>query len=108
MTEKGFDSFTSIPAVKAAFSAAGSYWFTPGAMKFFNTKIESSLIGGRYFITSERYESGEPKLSNIRKIIRDMENTPSLDIETVGEHMTYKTKQEAMNALEEYRKANTD
>jgi hypothetical protein len=37
-----------------------------------------------------------------------MENTPSLDIETLGEHMTYTTKQEAMNALEEYRKAHND
>lgn len=108
MSEKGFDSFTSMPAVKAAFSAAGSFWFSPGAMKFFNTKIESSLIGGRYFITSEQYETGSQKLFNIRKVVRDMNNTPSLDIETVGEHMTYTTKQQAMNALEEYLKAHND
>lgn len=94
---KGYDEFTSIPAVKAAFNAAGSYWFSAGAMKFFNTKIESSLIGGRYFITSERYEAGEPKLFNIRKVVRESDGR--LDIETVGEHMTYTTKQQALNAL---------
>lgn len=103
---KGWDEFTSIPAVKAAFSAAGSYWFSPGAMKFFNTKIESSLIGGRYFITSERYEAGEPKLFNVRKVIRVSDGR--LDIETIGEHMTYTTKQQALNFLEVYRKANND
>ena len=108
MSEIGFDKFTSIPAVKAAFSAAGSHWFSKGAMQWFNSKIESSLIGGRYFITSERYESDSEKLFNVRKVVRDMNSTPSLDIETVGEHMTYKTKQEAMQALEEYRKANND
>lgn len=108
MSENGFDSFTSMPAVRAAFSSAGSFWFSPGAMRFFNTKIESSLIGGRYFVTSERYETGSPKRFNIRKVIRNMENTPSLDIETVGEHMTYTTKQQALNALEEYRNANND
>jgi hypothetical protein len=103
---KGYDEFTSIPAVKAAFSAAGSFWFTPKAMKFFNSKIESSLIGGRYFITSERYESGEPKLFNVRKVVR--ESDERLDIETIGEHMTYATKQQAMQALAEYREANND
>lgn len=103
---KGYDEFTSIPAVKAAFNSAGSFWFSPGAMKFFNTKIESSLIGGRYFLTSERYESGEPKLFNVRKVVR--ETNGSLEIETVGEHMTYTTKRQALEALEEYRKANND
>lgn len=101
----GFDEFSSMAGVRAAFRAAGSYWFTHGSMRFFNTKIESSLIGGRYFITSERYETDEPKLFNVRMIVRDTEDA-TLSIETVGEHMTYTTKQQAMNALEEYRKAN--
>ena len=101
---KGYDEFTSIPAVKTAFKSAGSFWFSPGAMRFFNTKIESPLIAGRYFITSERYEIGEPKLFNVRMIVRH--NDATLDIETIGEHMTYTSQQEAMNALEEYRKAN--
>jgi hypothetical protein len=103
---KGFDEFTSMPAVKAAFNSSGSKWFTPGAMKWFNSKVESSLIGGRYFITSERYESGEPKRFNVRKVVRESDGR--LDIETVGEHMTYTTKQQALNALEEYRNANSD
>lgn len=103
---KGYDEFTSIPAVKAAFNAAGNFWFGRSTMRFFNTKIESSLIGGRYFITSERYEIEEPKLFNIRKVVRESDGR--LDIETVGEHMTYTTKQQALNALEEYRNANND
>ena len=106
MSEYGYDTFTSIPAVKAAFNSAGSFWFSPGAMKFFNTKIESSLIGGRYFITSERYEIGEPKRFNVRKVVRESDGR--LDIETLGEHMTYTTKHQAMVALIEYRNANND
>ncbi len=39
--------------VKAANAASGYNWFSRDTMKFWKTRIESSLIGGRWFITSE-------------------------------------------------------
>ncbi len=39
--------------VKAANEAAGYNWFSRDTMKFWKTRIESSLIGGRWFISSE-------------------------------------------------------
>jgi hypothetical protein len=106
MTEKGFDSFTSIPAVKAAFSSAGNPWFSPGAMRFFNSTIESSLIGGRYFITSERMEKREPKLFTIRKVVRNSDG--SIEIETISEFQEFKTEDLARKALKVYRESNND
>jgi hypothetical protein len=32
----------------------GFYWFSQETMKFFGSKIESSLLKGGYFITSEK------------------------------------------------------
>lgn len=100
---KGYDEFSSMAGVRAAFSAAGSYWFSKGAMQFFRTKIESSLIGGRYFITSEKPPYDVRKFS-VRKVVRH--DNGSLTIETIGEFCSHETIQEAREALKEYRAAN--
>ena len=34
-------------------SETGQYWFSKGAMEFFNTKIESEPTEKGYFVTSE-------------------------------------------------------
>lgn len=46
-------NFKTIADVRAANAALGNYWFTRETMRFWKTKVESSLIGGRWFITSE-------------------------------------------------------
>lgn len=104
---KGYDEFSSMAGVRAAFNSAGSEWFSRDTMKWFNCKIESSLIGGRYFITSEQHDD-YPRLYSIRKVVRNMEYTPSLSIETIGEFQQYATLQDAREALKEYRNANND
>lgn len=35
-------------------TASGQGWFMPGEMSFMDTHIESDIINGRYFITSEK------------------------------------------------------
>lgn len=42
---------------KKAHKAAGGHFFNKAAMDFFSSRIESRMIGGRVFITSERFES---------------------------------------------------
>lgn len=104
----GYDTFSSMNAVKAAFSAAGSFWFTPSAMKFFNSKIETDIIAGKYFITSERMKvsADYPKLFSIRKVVRSEDGT--LDIETIGEFQEFKTRALARGALVEYLETHKD
>jgi hypothetical protein len=53
---------------KAISKANGGHFFDAQAMRFFNSKIESELIDGKFFITSERYDMDSPKLYTIRQI----------------------------------------
>lgn len=46
----------------------GGHFFDRQAMRFFNSKIESELIEGRFFVTSERFDDNSPKLFTIREI----------------------------------------
>lgn len=80
--------------VKRENKKAGRYWFTEGAIKFFNSKIESKLLNQKYFVTSERFEEGYPRLYTIRAY-----NPKTHQIDTVGEFQQYKTKEGALVAI---------
>ena len=45
--------FKTISDLRAANEAAGMCFFSRETMRFWKSRLESSLIGGRYFITSE-------------------------------------------------------
>ena len=82
--------FKSMADLRAKNKAAGFYFFSPATMKFFKSKIESSLIGGRYFITSEMYGPGN-KVYNVRMAEADG------SIKTVGND--YSSKEAAKNVI---------
>jgi hypothetical protein len=69
--------------VKAANKAIGNHWFERSTMRFFNSRIESGLLRGRFFITSERRELDFPKRYTVREVLADG------DIKTVGEFQGY-------------------
>lgn len=86
-------SFKSISEIKAANEALGQFWFTEGAMAFFNTRIHEDVIMGRYFITSDSPDD----LPESRKYsVRRADDEGRID--TVGEFMAYATKDEARHA----------
>lgn len=72
----------------------GGCWFEEGSMRFFGTRIETEVIGGCYFVTSEQPPHGERGYT-----IRKFDDTG--DIETVGELCGYGTKARAVAALRE-------
>lgn len=45
--------FDSLPAMKKAVKVSGNHFFDKDAMEFFNSKIETSLFSGSFFVTSE-------------------------------------------------------
>jgi hypothetical protein len=59
--------FKDIAEVKAANKAAGSHFFSPNTMRFFNSIIESSLYKNQCFITSEKPPHG-PRIYRVRKV----------------------------------------
>ena len=72
-------NFQTMAQVKAANKAIGNHWFERSTMRFFNSVIESGLLRGRFFITSERRELSLPKRYTVREVLADGE------IKTVGQ-----------------------
>jgi hypothetical protein len=93
--------FHSIAEVNAAFDAEGSSWFKPATMKWWHSKIESGMIGGQFFITSEQREPDTERRFSVRKVTRD--SNGRLSIDTVGEFHSHETRDDARRALEEAR-----
>jgi hypothetical protein len=79
--------------------AHDGHWFDADTMRFFSTRLGSDVIGGRYFITSERnetpgYPSG-PRRYTIREAFADA------SIDTVGDFQEYATRKQAERAARE-------
>jgi hypothetical protein len=84
--------FKTMADVRAANKAIGNHWFEKSTMKFFNSRVESRLLGGRYFITSERRELTFPKRYTVREVL------PDGGIKTVGEFQGYTLLEDAQIA----------
>ena len=69
-------------------------WFSPEAMRFFGSKIESGPLKQKYFVTSEQFEDDSPRLFTIR-----VYDPKTHQIDTVGDFQGYKTKDEAMDGV---------
>lgn len=88
-------SVTSIAELKELNEKNGGCWFGRGEMRFFGTRIESGIIGKRYFISSEQPPHGSRSYS-----IRTFDEKGSVD--TFGEFCGYSTKSDALTALHEH------
>lgn len=86
----------SIAALKHLNELNGGCWFEKSSMRFFGTRIESGIINGRYFITSEQQDEGRPRKFSIRTF--DDEGS----VDTVGEFHSHDTKRDALEALNEH------
>lgn len=91
--------FGSITEVEAAFEADDNGWFSEGTMAWWHSKIESPLIGGQYFITSEQREPDTERKFSVRKVTRTKGG--SLSIDTIGEFHSHETLEQARAALDE-------
>lgn len=98
----GIEEFSSVPQMKVAVSNSGSHWFDKDTMSFFNSKIETGILQKRFFITSERMETTEPKKYTIRYFVRDYEGVPSLECFCVGEFQQFDSVADAKKYLKAY------
>lgn len=85
-------TFRTIDEVKAANEAAGHNWFSKDTMRFFNSRVCGGLVGGRYFVTSEKYDYDSPRLYTVREVNADG------TVDTVGEFQGYDTADKAKRA----------
>jgi len=92
-SEVGGYWFCSIEDVKRANAESGFFFFEAGTLRFFHSRIGRTLIGGRWFVTSEEPPSGERRWT-----VRRAEADGS--IETEGAFMAYGSGAEARRAAE--------
>ncbi len=72
--------FNNMQEIIDANKAIGNYWFSPSTMEVFESKIESQVICGRYFITSEITFDGKKHVFSARKA-SDEGRITTVDIE---------------------------
>jgi hypothetical protein len=84
--------FRTMSDVRHANKALGHYWFHRDTLRFFKSRLESELIGGRYFVSSERGPHG-PRMFTIREV------NPDGSIDTLGDFMAFKTCSAACDAI---------
>lgn len=89
---------TTIAELKELNAENGGCWFKPGEMRFFGTRIESGIVAGHYFVTSELAPHGPRKYS-----VRSFDESGSID--TVGEFNSHRSKADAKAALREHVKS---
>lgn len=86
--------FSNMTDIKTANRELGHHFFDADTMRFFRSRVESDVIGGRYFITSEQYESSTGERAPRRYTVRVAKNNG--DVDTVGEFQAFSTKAEAV------------
>lgn len=91
--------YATIADIKRANRALdnGVYWFAPGAMRFFGTRILPTVYGGRCFITSEQMRYDTPRKYSVRECL------PDGSIDTIGDSiMLHATREDAIAAAKAY------
>lgn len=74
------------------------HWFDADTMRFFSTRLSDTVIGGRYFITSERYEAPAGFGPSGSRMFTIREAFADASIDTVGEFQGYATRKQAERA----------
>lgn len=64
----GGEIIYSMPTLIRHAERAGSYFFTPSAMHWFNSRTLGAVYGNRYFVTSERFEN-DPRAYTVREFL---------------------------------------
>ena len=68
---------TTIAELRAKNEANGYYFFSKKTMKFFRSKIESKILKGKYFITSESNFDDTKRQYSIREFKENGEVLPN-------------------------------
>ena len=94
--------YQNIDEIKKRNLETGRYFFSEGAMRFFNSRVSGELFGedGSVFITSERNDGMYEPPADRRYSVRQIQ--PDGDIETIGEFQQFSTLAEAKSFAKKY------
>jgi hypothetical protein len=93
-------AYFTIDQVKRANRDAGYHFFDADTLRFFGSRIGSTVYAGRFFVTTERsgFEHYSPRKATVREAM------PDGSIETVGEFNEFDTTAQANAAIKRLRK----
>lgn len=86
--------YMTITEIKSANRRIGKHFFSPGAMRFFNSKVHPGVYGNHYFITSEQNGNESLRRYSIRRCDEG-------EISTIGEYNEIKSLAEAKKIIKE-------
>lgn len=72
-------------------------WFTPSTMRFFASRVETGLLHGAYFVTSETPDEWEVER---RFTVRSFDTEDPFMVHTVGDFQQYDSLADALAAVE--------
>lgn len=88
--------YRTMAQIRKANGASGHHWFEPQSMGFFDSRIESDVIHGRLFVSSEQHHPfdgpSDPRLYTVRCAHDDGRVTQ------IGEFQQYRTRTDALVA----------
>ena len=90
-----YGTFGTMRDVRALNRQIGHHWFDPSTLAFFESRIETPIMGGTVFVSSEKGPSGARAYS-VRIAWANG------DISTHGDFMGHSTKYAAARAAREY------
>ena len=64
-------TWSSIAEVRKANRQLGHHWFDRDTMAFFASRVETGILGGRYFVSSEQYSEDTPRRYTVRAVNSD-------------------------------------
>lgn len=82
--------------------ALGGYWFAPQTMAYFSSRIETGLLPGDHFVSSEQAPDSPyrdepmPRLYSVRRFEADRKI-----VDTLGDFQEFETLEAALAAAEE-------
>lgn len=92
-------AFRNITQVKAANKAGGYFWFSPDTVRFFNSRVESRVKGGHYWVESIQGDADWPRQYRIAIVDDD----GSIRWRADADHtpVEYRSKRAALTALDD-------
>lgn len=88
----------------AAHEAADGKWFTPDTMRFFRSRVETGLLAGDHFVSSEQFVPYDGEPAARRFTVRRFDKSDTFMVETVGEFQEFDTLGDALARVEQITK----
>jgi len=76
-------TYSTIDQIEADNKEIGHHWFSPDTMRFFNSRVCSTVYQGHLFISSEKFDEKSPRLYGVRACVEGKIYTVAKDFSSL-------------------------